>query len=91
MLKVLIEFSGGDVLSDVKKGHVKFTLEMEINEALMEILKESIKNMPEMMKMWQSMRMQRKSEEKTWEEPEPSFLCARFPFSTFCVFRFSVS
>jgi hypothetical protein len=50
-------------LSDEKKGHVKLTLEMEINEALMEVLKESMKNMPEMMKMWQSTRMQRKSEE----------------------------
>jgi hypothetical protein len=29
----------------------------------MEVLKESMKNMPEMMKMWQSTRMQRKSEE----------------------------
>ncbi len=51
------------LVSDEKKGHVKFTMEVEINEALMDILKESMKNMPEMMKMWQSMRMQRKGEE----------------------------
>lgn len=50
-------------MSEEKKGHVKFTVEVEINEALMDILKESMKSMPEMMKMWQSMRMQRKSEE----------------------------
>ncbi len=50
-------------VSEEKKGHVKFTMEVEINEALMDILKESMKNMPEMMKVWQSMRMQRKGEE----------------------------
>ena len=50
-------------MSEEKKGHVKFTFEVEINEALMEIIKDSMKNMPEMMRMWQSMRMQRKTEE----------------------------
>jgi hypothetical protein len=43
-----------------KKGHVKVTLEVEVNEALMDIIKESMKNMPQMMQMWQMRR-----EEKT--------------------------
>lgn len=31
-----------------KKGHVKMTLEIEVNEPLMEMLKEGMKNMPQM-------------------------------------------
>ena len=31
-----------------KKGQVKITLEIELNEALMEIMKEGIKEMPQM-------------------------------------------
>ncbi|UCE15277.1 MAG: hypothetical protein JSV12_05165 [Candidatus Bathyarchaeota archaeon] len=34
-----------------KKGQAKITIEVEINEALMEIVKEAMKNMPQMMKM----------------------------------------
>ena len=34
-----------------KKGVAKITLEIEINEGLMEIVTESMKNIPEMMKM----------------------------------------
>jgi hypothetical protein len=45
-------------ISEVKKGHVKITIEAEINEALMEMLKESITNMPHMMQ--QMMPGQRK-------------------------------
>jgi len=33
---------------DEKKGHMKITLEIEFNEALMEIMKEGIKEMPQM-------------------------------------------
>ena len=33
---------------DEKKGHVKITVEIELNEALMEIMKEGIKEMPQM-------------------------------------------
>lgn len=33
---------------DEKKGHAKITLEIELNEALMEIMKEGIKEVPEM-------------------------------------------
>lgn len=36
-------------MSEEKKGHVKFTIEVEINEALMELIKESMANIPEMM------------------------------------------
>ncbi len=36
-------------MSEEKKGHVKFTFEVEINEALMEMMKEGMKNMPLMM------------------------------------------
>jgi hypothetical protein len=36
-------------------------MEVEINEALMEIVKESMKNMPQMMQMMQKMGQQRKS------------------------------
>lgn len=37
------------MLAEQKKGHLKITMEVEINEALMEIVKESMKNMPQMM------------------------------------------
>jgi len=40
-------------MAEEKKGHVKVTMEFEINEALMEIVKEAIKNMPQMGQMWQ--------------------------------------
>ena len=36
-------------IADEKKGHVKITIEAEINEALMEMLKESMTNIPHMM------------------------------------------
>ena len=35
-------------MAEEKKGHAKITLEIELNEALMEVVKESIKNMPQM-------------------------------------------
>ena len=38
-----------------KKGQIKLTVEVEINEALMEIVKETMKNMPQMMQMMQKM------------------------------------
>ena len=34
-----------------KKGNVKVTVEVEINEPLMEIIKEAMANMPQMMQM----------------------------------------
>ena len=40
-------------MAEEKKGHVKVTMEVEVNEALMEVIKESIKNMPQMSHMWQ--------------------------------------
>jgi len=49
-------------MSEEKKGHAKITLEVELNEALMELLKESMKNMPQMPGMMRKM-MQRRSEE----------------------------
>lgn len=48
-------------MAEEKKGHVKVTLEVEVNEPLMDILKESMKNMPQMMQMWQ-MRREQKSQ-----------------------------
>lgn len=36
-------------ISEVKKGHVKITMEVEINEALMELVKESMENIPHML------------------------------------------
>ena len=36
-------------MAEEKKGRVKITIEAEINEALMEMLKESMANIPQMM------------------------------------------
>jgi hypothetical protein len=38
-------------MAEEKKGHVKMTMEVEINEALMEVVKEAIKNMPQVSRM----------------------------------------
>ena len=38
-------------MAEEKKGRVKITIEAEINEPLMEMLKESMANMPQMMQM----------------------------------------
>jgi len=35
-------------MSEEKKGKAKITLEIELNEALMEIIKEGMKDMPQM-------------------------------------------
>ncbi len=48
-------------MAEEKKGHVKVTFEVEVNEALMEIVKESMKNMPQMMQMWNMRREQSKT------------------------------
>jgi hypothetical protein len=39
-------------MSEVKKGHAKITIEIELNEPLMEVLKDSMSKMPEMAKMF---------------------------------------
>jgi hypothetical protein len=49
-------------LTEEKKGHAKITLEVELNEAIMELLKESAKNIPQMGGMMRRM-MQRRDEE----------------------------
>jgi len=49
-------------MSEGKKGHAKITLEVELNEAMMELIKESAKNMPQMPGMMRRM-MQRRSEQ----------------------------
>ena len=36
-------------MSEEKKGHVKISVDIEINEALMELVKESMANIPQMM------------------------------------------
>jgi hypothetical protein len=46
-------------ISETKKGHVKITIEAEINEPLMEMLKNSMENMPHMI---QQAMTQRKKE-----------------------------
>jgi hypothetical protein len=38
-------------MAEEKKGHVKVILDVEINAALMDIMKESIENMPHMIQM----------------------------------------
>jgi hypothetical protein len=50
---------GGDIMAEEKKGHLKITLEVDINEPLMEVIKENMKNMPQMMQMWQMRREER--------------------------------
>ncbi len=49
-------------MAEEKKGHVKVTLEFEINEALMEVVKESVKNMPQMGHMWKWQKMKEMKE-----------------------------
>jgi hypothetical protein len=46
-------------MAEEKKGHVKVTFEVEINEALMDLLKENMKTIPQMMQMWQMRREER--------------------------------
>jgi len=48
------------MMSEEKKGRVKITVEAEINEPLMEIIKEAMANMPQMM---QQMTAQQKKKE----------------------------
>jgi hypothetical protein len=36
---------------DEKKGHVKVTLDVEINEALMQMMKEGMENIPHLVQM----------------------------------------
>jgi len=50
-------------LTEEKKGHVKLTVEVEINEPLMEMARESMKNIPQMVQTMQTMRERRKTEE----------------------------
>ena len=38
------------MISEKMKGHVRITIDAEINEPLMEMLKESMQNMPHVMK-----------------------------------------
>jgi hypothetical protein len=45
----LNKINGGTKIADEKKGHIKITIEAEINEALMEMLKEGMTNIPHMM------------------------------------------
>lgn len=46
-------------ISEEKKGHVRITIDAEINEPLMEMLKESMTNMPHLV---QQVMAQRKKE-----------------------------
>jgi hypothetical protein len=46
-------------MAEEKKGHVKVTFEVEINEALMDLIKENMKTIPQMMQMWQMRREER--------------------------------
>ena len=49
-------------MAEEKKGHVKITIEVEINEPLMEIIKEAMANMPMMMQMMAKQRRPRKEQ-----------------------------
>jgi hypothetical protein len=49
-------------MSQEKKGHAKITLEVELNEALMELIKEGMKNWPQMGGMMRRMMRQRSEE-----------------------------
>jgi hypothetical protein len=60
----VIAFEGGDMVAEEKKGRVKVTVEVEINEAMMETLK----NMPQMMQMWRSMQEKRRRKEEAKSE-----------------------
>lgn len=51
-------------MSEEKKGKVKLTIEIEINETLMELIKESMARMPEMMAQF------RKKPKTKEEKPE---------------------
>ena len=46
-------------MAEEKKGHVKVTFEVEINEALMDLIRENMKEIPQMMQMWQKRREER--------------------------------
>lgn len=54
-------------MSEEKKGHVKITIEVEINEALMEMGKECMAKMPEMIS---KIRMKHKAKIKKIHEAE---------------------
>ena len=41
-----------------KKGHIKFTIDVEINEEFMSVIKESMTKMPDM--MWKMNKMREK-------------------------------
>jgi hypothetical protein len=41
---------GGDLLVEEKRGHVRIVLDVDVNEEMMDILKESISKMPEIAK-----------------------------------------
>lgn len=60
-------------MSEEKKGMVKFTVEVEINEALMDMMKEGMKNMPNWMMMgrrWRHMGGQMGGQMGGPEEPK---------------------
>ena len=43
-------------MANEKNGRVKVTIEVDVNEPLMDVIKESMKNMPEMAKMFAESR-----------------------------------
>ncbi|MDH4221669.1 MAG: hypothetical protein OEY39_05315 [Candidatus Bathyarchaeota archaeon] len=43
-------------MPEEKKGHAKITIDIELNEALMEVIKESMTRMPEMMRTFRRER-----------------------------------
>ena len=46
-------------MAEEKKGRVKVTFEVEINEALMDLINKNMKEIPQMMQMMQSRREER--------------------------------
>ncbi len=61
-------------MTEEKKGHAKITVEFELNEALMELIKESAKNMPQ---MGETMRKMFQGERKEQKKPSAiDFVCS---------------
>jgi hypothetical protein len=50
------------MMVEEKKGHAKITLEVELNEALMDIIKEGMKTWPQMGEMMRKMWQRRSGE-----------------------------
>ncbi|HVP16729.1 MAG TPA: hypothetical protein VMT42_05125 [candidate division Zixibacteria bacterium] len=64
-------------MAEEKKGHVKVTFEVNINEAIMDLIRENMREISQMMQMWQSRREEKSKDpvKKHSEEDESSHHC----------------